>query len=123
MPEQEALSFSELMTAVPSVDSKDRSRSLDKTLQSEYETVMQKVNEYGQAGELNLKIKFTPQKDVKNGLSIEATVTTKLPKGKPKVNFYRGNNGVYLADPSQLSLMSKQTIVNINNESANQQKG
>ena len=112
--EQEALTFLELMTAVPSVDSKDRSRSLDKTLQTEYETVLQKVNEYGQAGELTLKIKFTPQKDVKNGLSIEATVTTKLPKGKPKVNFYRGQNGVYLADPSQLSLISKQTIIKMN---------
>lgn len=123
MPEQEALSFLELMTAVPSVDSKDRSRSLDKTIQTEYENVIQKVNEYGQSGELNLKIKFTPQKDVKNGLSIEATVTTKLPKGKPKVNFYRGQNGVYLSDPSQLSLISRQSIVNINNETDNQQKG
>lgn len=119
MPEQEVLNFIDLLTAVPSVDSKDRSRSLDKTLQFEYENVMQKVNEYGQAGELNLKIKFTPQKDVKNGLSIEATVTTKLPKGKPKVNFYRGSKGVYLSEPNQMSLLSKKTIIDIKKNAAN----
>lgn len=52
-------------------------------------------------------------------LTIEATVTAKAPKGKPKVNFYRGQDGVYLGDPSQLSLLNKQSVMDFKNRQAN----
>ncbi len=86
--QQEPLTFCELMTQIPSIDSQDRAKSLDKTIETEYKILMRKISEYGQKGELNIKIVFNPQKDTKCGLTIEATVTAKAPKGKPKVNFY-----------------------------------
>lgn len=117
--QQEPLAFSELMTQIPSIDSQDRAKSLDKTIETEYKILMRKISEYGQKGELNIKIVFNPQKDTKCGLTIEATVTAKAPKGKPKVNFYRGQDGVYLGDPSQLSLLNKQSVMDFKNRQAN----
>lgn len=117
--QQEPLTFCELMTQIPSIDSQDRAKSLDKTIETEYKILMRKISEYGQKGELNIKVVFTPQKDTKSGLTIEATVTAKAPKGKPKVNFYRGQDGVYLGEPSNLSLFKKEEIIDFKSKQAN----
>ena len=53
--QQEALTFQELMSQIPSIDSQDRAKSLDKTIETEYKNLMRKITEYGAKGELNIK--------------------------------------------------------------------
>lgn len=119
----EKLKFKDMLSSISVIDSNDRIKTLGDCIESEYQELISKINEYNQDGEINIKLKFKVEKKSKNGLIISGEVTKKSPKGIPQNMFYRDTrtNGLYFDNPDQIKLFPNNVKQFPNSEEAKQQ--
>ena len=100
---EEKLKFKDMLSSIKVIDGKDKVKSLSDCVEAEFAELVQKITEYNQDGEINIKLKFKVDKKTKHGIDIYGEVTKKSPRGLPKNSFYRdaNTNGLYFDDPGQ----------------------
>lgn len=111
---EEAMNFDEFIDTLHVIDKGDKVKPLRKAIQQEYESLVQKINEYNASGELTIKLKFIIPKDTKNEIEIIPEVTCKEPKRTKRNRLYRDGRavGLFTDNPDQLHICNLRELDN-----------
>lgn len=113
IPDEEGLTFENILTEVRVHNCKDRTKLLIDGINDEIKDIMQAVSKYSKDASITLKLEFKCLQA--NELMVSAKLESKKPRGQSTgTKMYRDERGqLYMDDPNQLKLIDTRKVQSI----------